>query len=455
MRVPARSPITRVRAGTRHGPPGHFRNRPVRWQHAPVSAPSPGRPAGPPHRAFVPFVAACMSMVALSIDTVLPAFPAMREHYGLAPDATEVTFTLTALFLGLAAGQLFYGTLSDRFGRRPVLLAGLAIAVVGAAGSALAPSLGVLFAFRVLWGFGAAGPRSIAVAMVRDTTSGVAMARLMSFVMTIFLLVPILAPSVGAALMRVFPWQAVFWFPAACAVGIGLWSLRMPETLPPEQRRPISAGAITEAARFVVGTRTTMLLTLAMTLLFGTMTAYLAQSELIIDQTYDRLESFPLVFGAIAVAMAGSSLANSRLVTRFGLAPLLRTFAVSMVVLNAAFAAIALATGGEPPFAVFFVGMALLLANNNLVFPNANTAAMEPMGAVAGTAASITGVIMTAGGALLGAVLDRFADGTVRPLAVGFLLLTTAAAALVLAALRRPAPVPAADVTGTVAGARA
>jgi MFS transporter, DHA1 family, multidrug resistance protein len=358
------------------------------------------------------------------------------------PDATDVTWILTSLFLGLALGQFFYGTLSDRFGRRPLLLAGLAISVVGAAGSALAPSLPIMFAFRVLWGFGAAGPRSIAVAMVRDSTSGVAMARLMSFVMTIFLIVPILAPSIGAGLNAVLPWQSVYWFPAACAIAIGVWSLRMPETLPPERRRPISGKAIKEAAKTVVTTRATVLLTLATTFLFGSMTAYLAQSELIIDETYGRKAQFPLVFGAIAVAMAVSSLANSKLVTRTGIPVLLRRSAIAMVSMNVLFTAVTLISGGKPPFVLFFIGMAMLLGLNNLVFPNANTAAMEPMGAIAGTAASITGVVMTAGGATLGAVIDRFADGSVTPLAVGFLVMTSCSAAMTLAALpRQPKPV--------------
>jgi DHA1 family bicyclomycin/chloramphenicol resistance-like MFS transporter len=400
------------------------------WKDATVSG-APRR-----QRVFVPFVAFSMAMVALSIDTVLPAFGDIREHYGLAPDSAQVTWILTAFFLGLAFGEFFFGTLSDRFGRRPLLLAGLGIMVVGAIGSAFAPNLPVMFACRVLWGFGSAGPRAISVAMVRDSTSGVEMARLMSLVMTIFLLVPILAPSVGALILVVLPWQAIYLFIALCAVGIAVWTLKMPETLPVEGRRPLSAAAIREAATFVVTTRQTILLALSSTFLFGAMSAYLSQSELIIVEGYDREAIFPVVFGGLAVSMAAANFCSSRLVVRVGLRRLLHALAAATVVANVIFTVVVLASDGAPAFPVFVVGIAVLLAINNVTIPNANSVAMEPMGAVAGTASSVSGVFTTAGGALLGAVINAFADGSVTPLAVGFLAMTACGAVLIV--LARP-----------------
>ncbi|MFM7535850.1 MAG: multidrug effflux MFS transporter [Acidimicrobiales bacterium] len=387
-------------------------------------------------RAFVPFVAACMSMVALSIDTVLPAFDEIREAFSLAPKATEVSWVITAFFLGLAVGQLFYGTLSDRFGRKPLLLAGLVIYVIGAVLSALAPNLGLLVAARVLWGLGAAGPRSIAVAMVRDTSSGVAMARTMSFAMSIFMLVPVLAPGIGALLMTVLPWQSVLWFPGLGALGLIVWVLAMPETLAPERRRPMAPRVILDGARTVVRTPTTMWLGCSATVLFAAMASYLGTCELIMTDTYDLADLFPVVFGAIAVALAVASLINSRLVVRFGVHRLLRGTILAGLAANVVFTTVTLATGGAPPFAFYLVGMAFVLGANNLVLPNANTAAMEPMGAMAGTAASVLGVVMTAGGALLAAVLDGFADGSVTPLAVGMLALVAIGAAAVLRGTR-------------------
>jgi DHA1 family bicyclomycin/chloramphenicol resistance-like MFS transporter len=377
-----------------------------------------------------------MSMVALSIDTMLPAFDDMRAAFGMAPDATEVSWVITAFFLGLAGGQLFYGILSDRFGRRPLLLAGLVIYVVGAVLAAVAPSLGMLVAARVLWGLGAAGPRSVAVAMVRDTSSGVAMARTMSLAMSIFMLVPVLAPGIGAALLTVLPWRSVLWFPGLGAVALIAWVLWMPETLPVDRRRSVSPRVILEGARTVVRTPATMWLGVSTTVLFGAMASYLGTCELILTETYDLADLFPVVFGAIAIVMAVSSLANSRIVVRLGVHRLLRITVTAGVAINVAFSAVALLTGGSPPFALYCVLIALVLGVNNLVLPNANTAAMEPMGAMAGTAASVLGVVMTAGGALIAAVLDSFADGSVTPLALGMLVLIAIGAAAVLRATR-------------------
>ena len=188
-------------------------------------------------------------MAALSIDVMLPAFPDMREEFGLAPDSTATSWIVTAFFLGLASGQLVYGPLSDRYGRKPLLYAGLSIMAVAAAASALAPSLGAVIACRVLWGMGAAAPRSLALAMVRDRYAGEPMARTMSHIMATFVLVPVFAPSVGSAVLAVAPWRSLFWLPFLAALGVMLWVRRLPETLPPERRRPTSPASPPCAAR--------------------------------------------------------------------------------------------------------------------------------------------------------------------------------------------------------------
>lgn len=226
-------------------------------------------------RAFVATIAGCMAMVGLAIDTVLPAFADVRRTFGLADDSTQVAWLITAFFLGLASGQLFYGPLSDRYGRKPLIYCGLGLCAFAAGSAALAPSLGLVIAFRFLWGFGAAGPRSLALAMVRDTYEGDRMARTMSFAMTIFILCPVLAPTVGAAITGMFAWQAVFWFLVLCTAVLALWVLRMPETLPPERRRASERGALRRAVWLVLRTRPTMAYGLAVTFLFGSMAAYL------------------------------------------------------------------------------------------------------------------------------------------------------------------------------------
>ena len=198
-------------------------------------------------REFILLVTALMATTAVGIDLMLPAFPEIRQQFGMAPDSTQVTWIVTAYFLGLAAGPWLYGPASDRFGRRIPLFAGLALYAVSAATAALAPSWQLIVIARFVWGVGAAGPRSLSVAMIRDRYDGDAMARLMSMIMAVFLLVPIVAPGVGAGLIAVLPWRAVFWFPAVVAGLLALWARRLPETLPVDRRRPFTWRAVGQA----------------------------------------------------------------------------------------------------------------------------------------------------------------------------------------------------------------
>jgi DHA1 family bicyclomycin/chloramphenicol resistance-like MFS transporter len=383
-------------------------------------------------REFVGLMASCMGMVALSIDLMLPAFPEMREEFGLAADSSDTAWIVTAFFLGLAVGQLVYGPASDRFGRKPLLSIGLTIMFVAASASARAPSLGALIVCRVLWGIGAAAPRSLALAMVRDTFGGDLMARTMSLIMATFVLVPVLAPSVGAAIMVVAPWRALLWLPGLAALGVMLWARRLPETLPLDRRRATSPSALLEAAREVVRTPQTVGFGIALTCIFGIMTAYVGGSELIIDEVFHREDQFPLIFGALALFMAAGSFFNARFVVRIGLLRVLRFAALYLVFAAALMTIISVVTHGRPPLGLFAVSMAVLLPAVAVIMPNANTAAMLPLPHVAGTAAAILGTVSTAGGALLGSVLDSRFDGTIGPFAEGVLVYGLVAAAAVL-----------------------
>ena len=396
------------------------------------------RPLG--SREFVGLMASCMGMVALSIDLMLPAFPDMREEFGLAPDSTATAWVVTAFFLGLASGQLVYGPLSDRYGRKPLLYAGLVIMFVAASASAVAPSLGAVIVCRVLWGMGAAAPRSLALAMVRDTFGGDLMARTMSLIMATFVLVPVLAPSLGAGIMLVLPWRALFWVPAAAALGVMLWARRLPETLPPERRRATSPAALLEAAREVVRTPQTVGFGIGLTCIFGIMTGYVAGSELIIDEVFHREDQFPLIFGALALFMAAGSFFNARFVVRIGLLRVLRFASFYLVGATSLMAIVAVVTHGKPPLLVFGITMAVLLPAVAVIMPNANTAAMLPLPHVAGTAAAILGTVSTAGGALLGSVLDGRFDGTITPFAQGVLVFGLLAAASIFVLGLRGAP---------------
>jgi DHA1 family bicyclomycin/chloramphenicol resistance-like MFS transporter len=383
-----------------------------------------------------------MAMAALSIDFLLPAFPEMRKAYGLAPDSTEVARLVTTFFLGLAVGQLVYGPLSDRFGRRRPLYAGLVVFAAGAAACAVTPTLGATTAFRFVWGFGAAAPRSLALAMVRDKFEGERMARTMSHIMATFILVPVFAPAVASAAMAVAPWQVVFWIPAVAAGGLALWMIRLPETLPPERRRSVSPAALREALGVVFRSRQTVAFGVAVTFLFGIMTSYVASSQIIIQDVYDRNDLFPLLFGLIACTLGVGSLLSARLVMRVGIARLVRAGSLYLVAAAGAFAALVAATGGRPPLWAFCVACGLVLPAVTALVPNCNTAAMGPVAHVAGMAAALLGTLSTAGGALLGSVVDDAFDGSVAPFAVGALAYGAVAAFAIIVLAGRVSTAP-------------
>jgi MFS transporter, DHA1 family, multidrug resistance protein len=384
-------------------------------------------------REFIALVTALMAMGALAIDLMLPAFADIRTEFGMAADSAQVGWIITAFFLGLAAGPWLYGPVSDRYGRRGPLFVGMGLYIVGAGLASIAPSFGWIVVARVVWGLGAAAPRSLSVAMIRDRYEGDGMARLMSMIMAVFLLVPIAAPGVGAGLNAIAPWRVVFWLPAVIAAALTVWAYRrLPETLPPERRRPFTRAALVEAGRAVVSNRQTMCFTLAITFLFGVLTSYLASSELIVDDVYGYGQYFPIFFGAVAILLAVSALNNARLVGRLGITVLVRRMAVIGVGLATVLTIVAFTNGGRPNFWLFTVAIAVTVPLAQGLVPNANTAAMMPVPHVAGTASAIIATITTAGGALLGGLVSGAFDGTVRPLAVGVLVFMSIAAALIL-----------------------
>lgn len=382
-------------------------------------------------REFIVLVTALMATTALGIDLMLPAFPEIRSQFGMPADSTQVTWIVTAYFLGMAVGPWLYGPLSDRIGRRRPLYAGLVLYAVAAATAALAPTWQLIVAARFVWGLGAAGPRSLSVAMIRDRHEGDTMARLMSMIMAVFLLVPIAAPGLGAAMLALLPWRSVFWFPALAAVGLMVWARRLPETLHPEQRRPFTWSAVGAAGKEVLTHRQTMTLTLAMTFLFAIMTAYLAGSEIILEDVYGYGSWFPLFFAGVAVLLAVNSLNNARLVQHLGVIRLVRQGSVLGVVAAVALLLVATTNGGVPNFWLFTVVLCIVIPTVQGLTPNCNTVAMTPVPHVAGTASAIIATITSAGGAILGGLASGAFDGTVRPFA-GYVLAYLVAAAVLI-----------------------
>lgn len=391
-------------------------------------------------RELIALLAMATALTALGIDLMLPAFDDIRADFDLGAGSTAVTGLVTAYFVGLGLGTVFYGPLADHKGRRWTMRLGLGIYVVGALLAAVAPSLPMVLLARFLWGMGAAGPRVVALAIVRDRFEGDAMSRTMSSLMAVFILVPVLAPTLGAVLLEVAPWRWLFVLCTASALLVAVWTRRLPETLAAEHRIPdLRLHRVKTATRLVLSSRTAVAYAAATVALYAVFASYLGSSEAIIGQALDSEDSFPLVFGALAASMGVAAVLNGRIVSRFGTRSMVRGSLWVYVVMTLVLLGVAVATAGEPALWAFMPVMALLLASHAQLLPNLNTLAMAPMASVAGTASSVIGAAQLTLGAVLGGVLDRFFDGTILPLSIGFVLASVLTVAAVTAARRVPA----------------
>jgi len=380
---------------------------------------------------FVALMALMMALTAFSIDIMLPGFPAVRERFDLA-DPNEAQLLVYGYMFGFAAGQPVFGPLSDQFGRKPLIFFGLAVYALATVAALVAPTFESLIGARLLQGFGGSAARVIAVAVVRDRYSGRAMAEVMSFVMMVFILAPVVAPALGAAVLAVAGWRANFFFLLLFGAAIAVWSFaRLPETLPASARRPQTAGALARAFRRVLTTRSTAGYMLASGFVFGGLMTYVGASEQIFADVYGMPGAFPYLFGGTAAAIAAASLLNARLVERFGM----RRLSHWAVATQAGICVIAGLFGfpGEPPLAVAIGFILIYLFCVGIIGPNFNALAMEPMGDIAGVASSALGFFTTAMSATCGAVVAGTFDGSLRPLLVGATLLSLGALATALA----------------------
>lgn len=364
-------------------------------------------------------MALLMALTALSIDVMLPALPHMRAEFAVA-DPNRQQLVITTYVIGFAFGQLFQGPLSDIFGRKPVLLVGLAIYTLASFACVVAGSFDTLLAARFVQGLANAAPRVVAVAVIRDLYGGRRMAEVMSFIMMIFIVVPVIAPSVGGAFLLVGSWHLIF--AALCVIALiaTVWTgIRLPETRPPEARDPLSLTWLAGAFREVAASRLTLGYTLATGAIFGALMGYINSSQQIFVETYGLGALFPVVFGLVACAIALASFFNSRFVMRLGMRRISHAALLGFVGVSLVHLAVAMVTG-QPPLPVFVLMLALDLFFFGLLMPNFNAIAMEPMGRIAGTASSFIGCVTTAVAAALGLFIGQGYDGSVLPLVAGF-----------------------------------
>jgi MFS transporter, DHA1 family, multidrug resistance protein len=372
---------------------------------------------------FVFLIASLMALTALSIDIILPALPQIGTDFSIS-NVNDQQAVVTCYLLGFAAGQLLYGPISDRVGRKPVLLGGLTVFIIGTVGALAADGFDLLLAARGVQGIGAAAPRVVAIAVVRDLFSGRHMARVMSFVMMVFILVPVFAPAIGQALMHLGSWQPIFYVLLAVAAVTMVWAgKRLPETrlLKPGNH----AVAVSTAVRTLLSTRQAVGYTIGMGFMFGCLMSYIGSAEQIFVDVYRLGELFPIAFGAVASVMAVASFTNAQLVERIGMRRLSHSALVGFSLISLILCAVSLR--GVPPLVLFGGLVAACFFLFGLIVPNFNAMAMQPLPEIAGAASSVIGFYSTAAGAGFGWAVGHFFDGTVLPLALGFAGLSLAA----------------------------
>lgn len=367
---------------------------------------------------FVPLVAALMSLTALGIDSMLPALPDMARRLGV-DVILEGPLVLTVFVVGLGSGQLIHGPLTDRFGRRPVLIAGLIGYVICNLLAGLASSFELLLVARFVGGVLIASGRVVTIALIRDCFSGRAMAQVTSLAFMVFMAVPIIAPSLGQAVLLFGSWRLIFEVIAGAALLCLIWFVaRMPETLRPENRLPLSPRAIAAGWRRTLRDRYSLGYTIATAVAQGAMFGYLSSIQPIMDRVFHRPALLGAVFAASAGTMAAANLLNSRIVMRLGMRRISQAALIAMIVSSG----IGLVIGrfGDEPLLAFVVLQAITMACFGLATSNMSAMAMENMGEIAGTASSVQGFFAITMGGLIGAAIGRGFDGTTIPMHIGF-----------------------------------
>lgn len=380
---------------------------------------------------FIALMATLFATIAFSIDAMLPAMAEIADE--LSPqDPNRVQLIITVFVLGTGIGTLFSGPLSDAFGRKPVVLAGIALFTAGAALAWAAPTLELVLAARLIQGFGAAGPRVVCVAIVRDQFAGRQMAQIMSFIFLIFSLIPAFAPSLGAIIIYFAGWRSIFLAFIGFALLSAFWfASRQPETLPKDRRRSLRSGELLSAIREVLSHRTVRLTVLVQSLSFACLFSLLSSIQQVFDQTYGKSATFPLWFMAIACIASTSSLINARLVIRLGMRRIVRSALLAQAGTVLCFLLfIQMETPQNTLFLLFFLWASSVFFMIGLTIGNLNAIAMEPLGHIAGTAASVVGSVSTVLSVGLAVPLALQFNGTPVPLALGILGFVTVGYAL-------------------------
>jgi len=368
---------------------------------------------------FVVLMASLMSIVALSIDAILPAL----SDIGLAihsQSPADNQLLIIMIFMGLGVGQLLFGPLSDSFGRKPIVYFGLILFFIASLICVFSKSLELMVFGRLLQGIALSAPRTISISIVRDSYKGDHMARIMSFVMVIFILVPVLAPALGKLILDYYNWQAIFYAQLVFAGVVGIWFWkRQPETLKKEYKAPFSNHLFVDGLRELLKFRETLVFTVISGFVTGAFMVYLSSSQHIFENQYGLKEEFPYIFAGLAITVGLATFSNGALVMRFGMRKLVLIALISYCCISISYILLFWSTG-NPSLTVLLSFMALQFFAIGFLFGNINAIAMEPIGHIAGIGAAIIGFASMLIAVPLAIVIGQFVNATVLPMFVGF-----------------------------------
>jgi len=369
---------------------------------------------------FIALVAAMSALVAITIDAMLPGLPAMGIDLAVS-DQNHTQLVIAFIFIGMVIGSLFFGPLSDSIGRKPAISISMVVFLIGSFIAWQAESFTTMLISRVIQGLGVSGPRIIAMAMVRDRFAGNQLARVMSFINAVFILMPAVAPSIGQAILVFAGWRAIFVLFMVFGLAVWVWiSIRQPETNPKSQRKPFAISLIWQSFLAVITTRTTLLYTIALGALFGSFLGYLNASQQIFEQSFGIVDQFPMYFAMLALAFGSASLMNAKMVMKWGMKAIAEKSLTVFVVASVVFFIVCVIFEGYPPFWLFMAFALVTFMALSVSFGNLNAMSMDPLGAHAGMGAAVISSLSTSIALPIGILSGQMYDGRLYVMALAF-----------------------------------
>lgn len=367
-----------------------------------------------------------MSIVALAIDALLPALDYIGFSIGIT-QAVDNQLLITMIFLGLGLGPLFFGPISDSLGRKPVVFMGFEIFIIASFICVFSENLEMMVAGRILQGIGLSAPRTISIAMVRDTFSGDYMARIMSFITSVFLLVPVIAPAMGKFVLDHYNWQAIFYIQLIFSVLVSFWFWkRQPETLLKANRIKFSSAIFVNGLKELSKSKRTIGFTLISGFVTGSFMVYLSTAQQIFQTQYNLKEQFPLIFAGLSIAIGSATFLNASLVLKYGMEKMVTAALISFFSVSLLYIVLFLDTA-NPSIGILLTFFGLQFFAIGFLFGNLRALAMEPIGHIAGIGAAITGFLSTMMAVPISTVIGKFVTATALPLFIGFLICSTMA----------------------------